>query len=62
VSQVAIGLVDARISGVFLQANPTLTFQEDLKEDMSDATPISIFPKREKKPSNDKTKNRFTNG
>jgi hypothetical protein len=66
VSQAALGLVDASIIGVFLQANPTLTFRDDLKEAimeaMSDATPISIFPKRVKEPSNDKTKNRFTNG
>jgi hypothetical protein len=32
VSQSALGLVDARIIGVFLQANPTLTFWDDLKE------------------------------
>jgi hypothetical protein len=58
--------VDARIIGVFLQANSTLTFQDDLKEaimeDMSDATPISIFPKRVNEPSNNKTKKCFTNG
>jgi hypothetical protein len=29
---------------------------------MSDVIPISIFPKRVKEPSNDKTKIRFTNG
>jgi hypothetical protein len=61
-----IGLVDAMIIGVFLQANPTLTFRNDLKDDimeaMSDATPISIFQKRVKEPSNNKIKIHFTNG
>jgi hypothetical protein len=51
VSQASLGLVDACIIGVFLQANPTLTFRDDLKEAimeaMSDATPISI-PKESK--------------
>jgi hypothetical protein len=66
ISQSALGLVDARIIGVFLKANPTLMFRDDLKEAimeaMSDATPISIFPKRVKELSYDKTKKCFTNG
>jgi hypothetical protein len=66
VSQAALGLVDARIIGVFLQANPTLICCDDLKEAimeaMADNTPIYIFPKIVKEPSNDNTKVHFTNG
>jgi hypothetical protein len=65
VSQAALGLVDALIIGVFLQANPTLTFCDDLKEAITEAmvdnTPISIFPKRVKEPSNDNKNICFTN-
>jgi hypothetical protein len=46
VSQAALGLVNARIIGVFRQANPTITFQKDLKEAimevMADGMPIHI--------------------
>jgi hypothetical protein len=66
VSQAYIGLVDARLIGVFLQAGPNLTFRDDLKQAlmdvMVDGTPISIFPKRIKEPSNDSSTIRFTNG
>jgi hypothetical protein len=69
VSQAALCLADARIIGVFLQAIPTLTFHNDLKEAimeaMADDIPISILPKGPKgvkEPSNENTKVRFTNG
>jgi hypothetical protein len=66
VSQETLVLADARIIGVFLQANPTLIFCDDLKEvimeAMAEDTPISIFPKRVKDPSNENTKFCFTNG
>jgi hypothetical protein len=66
VSQATLCLVDACIIGVFLHANPTLTFRDYLKEAiiefMVDRTIISIFPKRFKEPSNDNTKVQFTNG
>jgi hypothetical protein len=59
-------LVGAWIIGVFIQANQTLTICDDLKEAtmeiMADGTPISIFPKRVKEPSNDNTKVLFMNG
>jgi hypothetical protein len=48
-SQASLGLIDVRLIGVFLQAGPILTFQDDLKqaimEVMADRTPIWIFPK-----------------
>jgi hypothetical protein len=66
VIQSALGLVDARLIGVFLQADPNLTFRDDLKgvitDVMADGTLISIFPKRVKEHSNDKSKVHFTNG
>jgi hypothetical protein len=66
ISQASLGLVDARIIGVFLQANQTLIFRDDLEEAimeaMADDKPISIFPKRIKEPSNDSARVRFTNG
>jgi hypothetical protein len=65
VSQASLGVVDARIIVVFLQANPTLTFHDDLKEAITEAmandTPISIFFKRVKELLNGNTKVRFTN-
>jgi hypothetical protein len=66
-SQATLGLVGARLIGVFLQTDPTLTFRDDLKEaimdSMADGTLISIFPERVvTEPSNDNTKIRFTNG
>jgi hypothetical protein len=49
VSQAALGLVDARLIGVFFQAYPNLTFRDDQKEAimyvMADCTPISISHK-----------------
>jgi hypothetical protein len=64
-SQAALGIVDARIIGVFLQANPILIFRDDLKEAimevMADGRPISIFPKIVNEASNDNTNVRFTN-
>jgi hypothetical protein len=49
VSHVTLGLVYARLIGVFLQADPNLTCRDDLKEAimdvMADGTPISIFHK-----------------
>jgi hypothetical protein len=58
--------VDTRIIDIFLQANPTITFWDDLEEAimeaMYDATPIIISPKVVKEQFNDKTKIRFTNG
>jgi hypothetical protein len=62
VSQASLGIVDARLVGFFLQAEPNITSHKDLKqaimEVMADGTPISVFPKRVKEPSNDS----FTNG
>jgi hypothetical protein len=64
--QASLGLVDARIIGVFVQSDPNLTFHNDLKqaivEVMSDGTPVSIFPKRVKDPSKNASNIRFTNG
>jgi hypothetical protein len=66
VGQAALGLVDTHIIVAFLKANPTLIFRHDLKEAIMEAiaedTPISIFPKRVREPSNDNTKVHFTNG
>jgi hypothetical protein len=49
VKQASLVLIDARIIGVLLQANPTLIFHNDLKEAimeaMGDNTQISILPK-----------------
>jgi hypothetical protein len=57
VRQAFLGLLDARLIGVFLQADPNLTFRDDLKqaimEVMANGTIISIFPKRVNEPSND---------
>jgi hypothetical protein len=56
-SQASLGLLDARIIGVFLQADPNLTVCDDLKQSimevMADGTPKSIFPRRVMEPSND---------
>jgi hypothetical protein len=66
VSQASLGLIDARLIGIFLQADPHITFRDGLNqatmEVMLDDTPIYIFPKRVKEPSNDSYKLRFTNG
>jgi hypothetical protein len=65
VSQASLGLVDLWLLGVFLQADPNLTFRDDLKQAlmdvMADGTP-SIFPKRVKEPSDDLSRIHFTNG
>jgi hypothetical protein len=69
VSQTSLGLVDGRLIGVFrvfLQADPNITFRDDLKqaimEVMADGTPISIFLKRVKEPSKDLSRICVTNG
>jgi hypothetical protein len=66
-SQAALGLVDACIIGVFLQANQTLmsrysNMKEAIMEAMSDTTPISNFSKRVKEPPHDNMKVLFTKG
>jgi hypothetical protein len=49
---------------VFLQADPNLTFRDDLKQElmevMADGNPICISPKCVKEPSNDSSKIMFT--
>jgi hypothetical protein len=66
VSQASLGLVDARLIGIFLEADPNLTFRDDLKQAimvvMADGAHISIFPKRVKDPSNYYSKICFANG
>jgi hypothetical protein len=62
-SQTSLGLVDAHLIGVFLQADPNLTFCNDRKQAimnvMENGTPISVFLKRVK---DDASKVRYTNG
>jgi hypothetical protein len=66
ISQAPLWLVDARLIGIFLQADPNLTFRDDLKDVitdvMADGTLISIFYKRVKEPLNDNSIVRFTDG
>jgi hypothetical protein len=66
VSHASLGLVDANLIDILLQADPNLTFRDDLQqtimEVMADDASISIFPKKVKEPSNDSSNIRFTNG
>jgi hypothetical protein len=65
-SPASLGLVDARMIGVFLNTEPQLTFQKNLKdaimETMNDQIKISLFPKSIKEPTFDGSKEHFANG
>jgi hypothetical protein len=66
VSQASLGLVDVRIIGAMIQADPNLTFCDDIKNSiydiMRDYTPISVFTKRVREVNAKSDNPRFTNG